>query len=96
MESGGGRSVKLISESSESRLAPAVTARSRKSEYVHRLGAGWVGRAADMGPVGSPGDDRFFSAQVLPQGAEEQRRFDLATPAREIPSLPCERARCLR
>ena len=45
------RSVKLISENSEPRLAPEVTARSRKSEYVSRMGAGRAGRAADMGPV---------------------------------------------
>ena len=47
------RGFKLESENPESRLAPAVTARSRKSEYKSRLGAGWAGRAADIGARGT-------------------------------------------
>ena len=48
------RSVGLYPMNPESRLAPAVTAISRRSECMSRLGAGWAGRAADIGRVVIP------------------------------------------
>ena len=61
------RRVELYPGSPESRLAPAVTARSRKSENARWRGAGGAaGCAADMGPVAYRKTVFFFANPNFP------------------------------